>query len=83
MIGFGLILFVMTVFKSKGVVTVSTSQVVIVILCDQRRSKCKSALTPCTPIFAIVPPAATISSQSTKVSGIKILQKNFTQYEVN
>jgi hypothetical protein len=38
-----------TVLSSIGVVTVSTRRVVIVTLCDQRRSRCRSTFTPCTP----------------------------------
>jgi hypothetical protein len=61
-----------TVLSSIGMDTVSTSRVVIVMLCDQRRSRCGSALTPWTPTLAMVPPAVTMSSHRVNVAGMPI-----------
>jgi hypothetical protein len=38
---------------------VSTSPVVIAMLRSHKRSRCKSAFTPWTPILAMMPPGAT------------------------
>jgi hypothetical protein len=56
--------------RSIGVVTVSTSRVVIVTLCDQSFSSLSDTGLPCTPTFATCPPAVTMSWQTSKVAGI-------------
>ena len=56
--------------SSIGVLTVSTSRVVMVMLRSHRRSRWRSTFVPCTPILAMVPPGATIFSQSSKVAGM-------------
>ena len=48
--------------SSIGVLTVSTSRVVMVMLRSHRFSRWRSTFVPCTPILAMVPPGATIFS---------------------
>ena len=60
-----------TVDSSIGVVYVSTSPVVSVMLCAHSRSRCRSTFVLCTPTFAIVPPAPTTPSQIANVAGTR------------
>ena len=59
-----------TTLSSMGVVTVSTSRVVRVMLCAQSRSSWSCTGLPWTPTLAMRPPGATIDWQMSKVAGI-------------